>query len=434
MKRTTGASLCIRNGRIVDPSQKMDTVGDLLIRGGRIVSCGRPADSADEVIDASGLVVMPGIVDMHVHLREPGREDKETVESATQAALAGGVTSVLAMPNTDPAMDSVENLRLLAGIIEKTARSQVYICAAMTLGRQGKEAADLGALKDAGAIAVSDDGASVDDDQVMEEVLERAKQNSMLAVCHSEDASLCRRGVVNGGFTATRMGLRGISPESEYRRVARDIALAQKTGCAVHIAHLSCKESVELIAKAKKSGVRVTAETAPHYLALSEEDVWGFDPCYKMNPPLRSPFDREALLEGLVSGAIDAIASDHAPHTENEKEIEFERAEFGVIGLETELSVAMTCLVAPGILSWSGVIEKLCWAPARILGVAKGTLSAGADADVVLFDPDVRQVYRRDAVVSQSKNSPFIGRSLQGRVVAVFRAGLPAGPGVHRIS
>lgn len=421
--KKSAKTVCIRNGRIVDPSQHMDQVGDLCIRDGVIVSAGPVASRCEESFDASGLIVMPGIVDMHVHLREPGREDKETVDSGTRAALHGGVTSVLAMPNTLPAIDSVERVRMLSGIIEKTAHVQVYVCASMTKNRQGAEPVDIGALKAAGAVAVSDDGDSVDDERVMEDVLLRARKSGVVAVCHCEDKALSARGVVNRGFTSTRMGVRGISRESEYLRVERDIALAGKTGAAVHIAHVSCKESVAIVAHAKKSGIRVTAETAPHYISLSEEDVWAFDPCYKMNPPLRSRRDCEALREAVAAGVIDVIASDHAPHTENEKEIEFERAEFGVIGLETSLSVAITHLISSGILSWPVLVERLCWAPARILGVQKGTLSPGADADIALVDPEARRVYTKDAIVSQSRNSPFIGKPLQGHVVCTWYRG-----------
>jgi dihydroorotase len=353
---------------------------------------------------------------MHVHLREPGREDKETIASGTHAALKGGVTSVLAMPNTNPAMDSVERVAFLQGIIEKSAHTNVFICGAITKGRLGMELTDISALKKRGVVAVSDDGASVDSEALMAEALKNARENNVAVICHCEDKSQSAGGVVNLGSISTRLGLRGISRESEYARIERDIQLAEKAGAAVHIAHVSCKESVEIIARAKKRGIRVTAETAPHYFSLSEESLLGYDTNLKMNPPLRTKEDVAAIKKGLKDRTIDVIASDHAPHTEHEKAIEFDRAEFGVIGLETELAVSITELIVPGIISWDALAAALSLNPARILGVHKGTLSIGSDADIIVVSPDQKWSVQKENIASLSKNSAFLGKNLSGVV------------------
>jgi len=415
----------IKGGRVVDPANKLDEVCDILIESGKISKVAKNIKaSAEKTIDATGKIVLPGLVDMHVHLREPGREDKETIASGTKAALKGGVTSVLAMPNTNPAMDSVENIKLLQKIVIDTTKANVFICGAITKGRLGQELSDIRALKKQGVVAISDDGSSVDSDKLMEEALRLSRDEGIVLISHAEDKALSNKGVVNLGLTSTRLGLKGISKESEYKRVARDVELAEKLKAPIHIAHVSCKESVEIIAKAKERGVKVTCETAPHYFSLTEEEVLSYDTNTKMNPPLRGKEDLEAVKNGLKNGTIDAIASDHAPHTENEKDIEFERAEFGVTGLETELAVTITELVVTGILTWSGLVEKLALNPARILKINKGTLSVGADADVTIVAPDKEWVVQRTAFASKSKNSPFLNRSLKGVVEYTINNGI----------
>ena len=416
--------LLIKNGRVVDPANNLDEITDILIDGGKIVRLAKNLSSeAETKIDASGKIVMPGIVDMHVHLREPGREDKETVTTGTRAALKGGVTSLLAMPNTLPAIDNLKTLRLLKEIIEKTAVCNVFIAGAISNGRQGKELADITELKKEGIVAITDDGASVDSEEIMLEALKKAGQENLLTICHSEDKILSNNGVVNLGATSTRMGLRGISKESEYKRVKRDIELAEKADAPIHIAHISYAESVEIIAKAKKKGIKVSAETAPHYFSLSEEAVLFFDTNFKMNPPLRAKADVLAIKQGLGDGTIDAIASDHAPHTENEKEIEFERAEFGVVGLETELAVSITELVQSGLLGWPELVKKISLNPARILGINKGALGQGSDADLIVVSPDEEWLAEKACLVSKSKNSAFLGRKLKGVVEYTICAG-----------
>ncbi len=409
--------ILIKNGRVIDPANGLDEICDILTQDSLISKVGRNIkEKADHLLDATDKIVIPGVVDMHVHLREPGREDKETISSGTRAGLKGGVTCVLAMPNTSPCIDSVETIKLLKEIIRRSGASHTLIAGAISKARAGQELSDIAGLKVEGAVAITDDGSSVESDALMIEAFKAAKKAGLLVICHSEDKKLSNLGVVNLGLTSTRMGLRGISKESEYKRVQRDIELAEKADVPVHIAHVSCQESLEVIARAKKKGVRVTCETAPHYFSLSETDVLGYDTFMKMNPPLRSSADVAGIKQALASGLIDAIASDHAPHTENDKDIEFERAEFGVIGLETILAVSITELVETGLLSWSELVGKLAVNPARILGVPKGTLSAGSDADLVVVDPgQVWRVEKRD-FISKSKNSPFLGRELKGRV------------------
>jgi len=410
-------SILIKNGRVIDPADKIDGVLDIFIQENKISKVAKNINvSADTIIDASNKIVAPGIVDMHVHLREPGREDKETVASATAAAAKGGVTTVLAMPNTQPAMDCPKHVELLQAIISKNAKINVQICGTITAGRLGQELSDIAALKKTGVCAISDDGCSVDNDILMLGALEKASQVGLLTICHSEDKKLSGKGVINLGFNSTRLGLRGISNESEYARVKRDVDLAQKTNASVHIAHVSCCESVEIIAKAKKKGVKVTCETAPHYFSLTQDELLEYDTNMKMNPPLRSRKDLAAIKQGLRDGIIDVIASDHAPHTENEKDIEFERAEFGVVGLETELSVSITELLNEALLDWPGLIQKLCLNPARILGLDVGKLTPGIWADVMIISDQQVWVPKKQDLISKSKNSPFFGRSLKGLV------------------
>jgi dihydroorotase len=410
-------SILIKNGRVIDPANKIDAVLDIFIQDKKIFQVARNIQAkAETIIDASGKIVAPGIVDMHVHLREPGREDKETVASATAAAAKGGVTTVLAMPNTMPAMDCQKSVELLQGIISKNAKINVLICGTLTKGRLGQELSEIAALKKIGVCALSDDGCSVDNDVLMLEALKQAKSARLLAICHCEDKKLSGKGVINLGFNSTRLGLRGISNASEYKRIQRDIGLAEQSACPVHIAHVSCRESVEIIAQAKQKNILVTCETAPHYFALTEDELLGYDTNMKMNPPLRSKDDLAAIKQGLRDGIIDVIASDHAPHTENEKDIEFERAEFGVVGLETGLSVSIMELINQGVLDWPGLIRRLSLNPSQILGLDRGKLTAGSFADVMIISDQTSWVVNKQTLVSKSKNSAFLGRSLPGVV------------------
>jgi len=425
--------LIIKNGHVISPADNLNDICDVAVQDNKILKIGKNLkEIADNTIDAKDKIVMPGIIDMHTHLREPGREDKETVSSGTLAALVGGVTTVVSMPNTLIPIDSIENIKLLKGIIEKRAQANVFICAAITKDRAGRELTNIAKFKKEGVVAISDDGASVDNAEVMLKALKKAKDAKLVVICHSEDKFLSANGVVNLGFTSTKMGLRGISKESEYKRVKRDIDLAEKINASLHITHVSCLESVEIIAKAKKKGIAVTADTAPHYFALSEEAVWGYDPNLKMNPPLRTKDDVLAIREALKQGTIDAIASDHAPHTENEKEIEFERAEFGVIGLETELSSAITYLVEGKILDMVELVKKMTINPAKILGINRGTLSPGRPADIIVVSKDKEWVVKKDSFHSKSKNSAFLGKTLKGVVECTILGGKIAYVNSHR--
>ncbi len=428
--------MIIKNGYIIDPSNKREGVFDILIKGAKIKEVSKNIKAKDEeIIDAKKKIVIPGLIDMHVHLREPGREDIETVKSATGAAISGGITSICSMPNTRLSIDNSENLELLKGIIKKDAKAFVSIVGAITKGRKGKEIVDMKMMKEKGAIALSDDGDSIQDESVMLDALKKAKENNLLLISHCEDKTISKSGVVNEGIIATKLGLRGIPKKAEYEFVERDIELAKKAKAKLHIAHVSCKESVDMIRKAKRDGVRVSAETAPHYFSLQDECCVTYDTRTKMSPPLRSAEDVEAIKKGLIDGTIDAIASDHAPHGKHEKEIEFDLAAFGIIGLETSLALAIMNLVDPhtkifgvGVegkrLSWMRLVELMSANPAKILGLNhKGNLSPGSDADITIIDPEKKWVYTKDSIRSKSKNSPFINWQFKGKVAGVVVGG-----------
>lgn len=416
----------IKGGRVIDPSGNIDETLDILVLDGKISEVGRSIQAKDaKVIDADGMIVAPGLIDMHVHLREPGREDEETVLTGTRAAAKGGFSTVVCMPNTEPALDSAEILARLKAIAAKDAVVNVLPAGAITLGRLGKELADMKAMAREGAVAVSDDGSSVEDESLMLKALKSAKSAGVVVIDHCEDATLSNKGVMNKGFISTKMGLRGISRESEWMRVERDISLAEKAGARIHIAHVSCRESVEVIRKAKSRGVQVTAETAPHYFALTDECCVTYDTNTKINPPLRTAEDVAAIKKALADGTIDAIASDHAPHTDSEKDVEFDFAPFGKIGLESSLGVSVMELIEGKILSWKQLVEKLAVNPARILELKSGTLKKGASADITMIDPKKEYTLTRETIESKSRNSPFIGWRLTGKAVGLFVAGKP---------
>lgn len=416
----------IKGAHLLDPANKIDGMFDILISEGRIADVGDGINAGEsEIVDAKGFIVSPGLVDMHTHLREPGREDEETIATGTRSAVRGGFTAVCAMPNTEPAIDNAAAVKAIKNVIKKNALCRVMITGSVTQGRTGKCPAAIKAMADEGISAVSDDGSSVENTDVMHEAMKECKKYGMLVIDHCEDAKISAGGVMNKGFMATKMGLKGISKEAEYSMVQRDIALAHKAGCRIHIAHVSCKESVEIIRKAKKAGIAVTAETAPHYFSLTEECCVTYDTNTKMNPPLRTKEDVEAIKGALADGTIDSIATDHAPHTDAEKDVEFDCAPFGIIGLETALSVSFMELVETKVLSWSDLISKMSAGPARILGLKHSGLKKGSVADLVIIDPAKEYIYSKETVESKSRNSPFLNWRLKTKVSHVFVDGKP---------
>jgi dihydroorotase len=414
-------AVLLKNGRIIDPANGLDKKGSILAEKGTIKAIFTPRQKTPLLpkklltLDLKGKWVVPGLIDMHVHLREPGEEYKETIETGTKAAAAGGFTGVACMPNTLPVNDCQSVTRL---ILEKAAAAsaRVYPVGAISKGSLGKSLAEFCEMKNAGAVAFTDDGLPVTDSQLMRRALEYASNYEILIISHSEDASLSRGGAMNESFTSTSMGLKGIPSIAEEIMVYRDLALAEYTGCRLHLAHISTKKSADLIRRAKKNGCPVTAETAPHYFTLTEEAVQGYNTNAKMNPPLRTEEDRAAIIEAIKDGTIDIIATDHAPHSVLEKDIEFDRAANGIIGLETALPLTLA-LYRQGVIDAARLVELLSTVPAHILGIPGGTLGIGSKADVTVIDPEAEYVFEEKDILSRSKNSPFIGASLQGRAV-----------------
>ncbi len=419
------AKILIKNGQVIDPANKRNGRFDVLIDRGKIadVQTSIPVNGA-KTIDAANQIIAPGFVDLHTHLRQPGREDKETIESGCRAALRGGFTTICAMPNTTPAMDQQGVVEFIRQEAERLGLVTVRPIGAITRGRQGKELTDFGELFDAGCVALSDDGSPVADTWLMRRALEYAKVFERPLIQHAEDPALAAGGVMHEGLISTTLGLRGAPGEAESVMVARDLALAELTGGWVHVAHVSSGKSVELIRRAKRRGIRVTCEVTPHHLALTHEAVEGFNTTAKVNPPLRTEEDRLALIEGLRDGTIDCIATDHAPHTDWEKDAEFDAAPFGISGLETALAVCVETLVKPKLLGWDQLIEKLSSAPAKLIGAEAGTLSVGAPADITLIDPKATWTVEPKQFVSKGRHSPFTGRVLSGQVVRVLRHGI----------
>lgn len=413
--------LVLKNGRVIDPSVNRDEVCDIWVRGNEIIAPDSVGDDAIDVHDVAGCWVTPGLIDMHVHLREPGEEYKETIESGTRAAAAGGFTAVACMPNTHPIND---NGTLTSYICEKAVgcAARVYPVGALTTKSLGQKLAEYGEMKNAGAVALSDDGLPLVDSQLMRRAMEYAASHGMLVMSHSEEMSLSKSGCMNEGALSTRMGLRGIPNAAEYIMVQREIALSELTGARIHIAHVSTAEALALIRDAKQRGVNISAETAPHYFTLTEEAVCGYDTNAKMNPPLRSEADRQAVREALEDGTLDAIATDHAPHSILEKEVEFNYAANGIAGLETSLPLGLE-LVRSGLLSPSRLVELMSSGPAAILGVVGGTLEQGSVADITVINPDKKFVFSVDESFSKGKNSPFANWELQGKAVMTILGG-----------
>jgi dihydroorotase len=417
-------TLRIAGGRVIDPSQGLDRITDLWVRGEHVVGVGpQPQLQPTRTLDAAGKIVCPGLIDMHVHLREPGREEDETIATGAAAALAGGVTSVACMPNTEPALDSQAAAEFVYLQAERAGNANVFPVGAITKGRQGQELAEMGGLVEGGAVAFTDDGSPVVSAEIMRRALEYCRMFDKSVLSHCEDLDLTRGGVMNEGFESMRLGLRGMPAAAEEVMVHRDIALAELTGGRLHVLHVSTAGSVDLIRRARRRGVRVSGEACPHHFTLTDRELRRFDSNYKMAPPLRTPPDVQAVIEGLQDGTLEVIATDHAPHAPEKKMRELDQAPNGIIGLETLLPVCVLALIEPGHLTWPQLIEKLTVNPARVLGVDRGTLRPGADADITVIDPAAEWVVDPARFKSKSRNCPFAGWKVRGRAFAVIASG-----------
>jgi dihydroorotase len=435
--------IVLSGGTLVDPSQSLNEIADVFISDGKVVGIGRKIDGADdaEVIDCRGLIVSPGFIDVHCHLREPGREDVETIATGARAAAAGGFTAVCAMPNTDPVTDNQAAVGFIVRQGQRASAARVYPIGAISVGQEGKVLAEFGEMVGAGAVAVSDDGKPVASAQLMRTALEYARTFKIPVIDHCEEPTLSAGGAMNEGIVSARLGLKGIPAEAEEIMVIRDILLARLTGGHVHLAHMSTKGSVELIRWGKERGINVTAEVCPHHLSLTEDRVRGYDTNAKMNPPLRTAADVEALRGAVKDGTIDLVATDHAPHHYDEKEREFADAPNGIVGLETALAVIVTNLVETGHLTFADLVDRMSCTPARIFGLPGGSLKRGAAADITVFDPGARWTVDPSAFLSKGRNTPYAGMTLVGRaactIVAgsvVYRSGLPTSdrePGIR---
>jgi dihydroorotase len=415
-------TVLLRGGRLVDPGTGLDETGDLLVRDGRIEHAGHRlerVEGADE-IDCTGLLVTPGFIDVHCHLREPGREDVETIATGARAAAAGGFTAVCAMPNTHPVTDNQAAVGFVLRQGQRAGASRVYPIGAISVGQEGKKLAEFGEMIGAGAVAVSDDGRPVMSAQLMRTALEYALTFGIPVIDHCEEMTLAEGGAMNEGIVSARLGLKGIPDEAEEIMVIRDILLARRTRGHVHLAHMSTKGSVELIEWGKDRGINVTAEVCPHHLSLTEDEVERYDTNAKMNPPLRTAEDVEALQQAVKDGTIDLIATDHAPHHYDEKEREFADAPNGIIGLETALSVVATWLVKPGIIDWPTLVDRMAVRPAKLFRLPGGTLARGSVGDVTVIDPDREWVVDSSAFRTKGRNTPYEGRTLFGKTVCTL--------------
>ena len=418
-------SLLIRNGRVIDPATGGDAIADVLVRDGFIESIGTGliAEDGIEVLDAAGAIVAPGFIDMHVHLREPGIEHAETIETGARAAAAGGFTSICCMPNTLPVNDSATVTSYIVQRAREVAVVNVFPIGAITKGSLGEELAAIGSMRDAGIVAISDDGRPVMNSRVMRRAMELAVAFDLPVIDHCEDLNLSAGGDMHEGRESVRLGLRGIPSASEDVMVARDLLLAELTGARFHVAHLSTTNAAGMVAFAKTRGLKVSCEVTPHHFAITDEEVATYDSNYKMKPPLRCKHDVQAVIEAVASGVVDAIATDHAPHAGDEKMQEFERCPFGITGLETALGLSLSELVHPGHITVNRMVELFTTGPAGILKLNRGTLSPGAPADITVFDTTTEWTYDVQESFSKSRNSPFSGRRFRGGPLATIVGG-----------
>ena len=414
----------IKGSRVIDPKRERDEISDIFISNGKIID--RPTRETlakADTIDATGLVASPGLVDLHVHFRVPGETHKETIFSGTSSAAAGGFTSVVCMPNTSPPADTAGTIQYIKDAVGRESIVHVFPTACITVGSEGERLAPTGSLRDAGAVAISDGGKCLQNSGLMRRAVEYANMFNMPVIDHCEDYSLSANGVMNEGLVSTKLGLRGSPTEAEDIMVSRDVILSAKTGAHIHIQHVSSRNAIYIIRRAKSRGVNISAEATPHHMCFSELEVSDFNTNFKMNPPLRSEEDRLAILEGLEDGTIDCIASGHAPHTDYEKDVEFDYAPDGVIGLETALGATLNQLYHSKRLDLPRTLSLLTYQPAQILNLNKGTLEIGADADVTLFDPECEWTPQSNSFQSKSSNSPWINRTLKGKVIQTFVSG-----------
>ena len=417
-------SLWIKSARIIDPAAKRDEAGDLFVTDGKVVgSLSATAKKRAKAIDASGLIACPGLVDIHVHFREPGQTHKETIGTGSRAAAAGGFTTVVCMPNTAPVADNAGTIQLMKDVIARDAVIRVYPTGCITMGMKGQALAPIGSLKRAGVVAITDDGDCVQSNDLMRRAVEYAKMFDLPVMDHCQDHSMTQGAVMNEGVMSTRLGLRGWPNAAEDLIVARNVILSEYTGAHIHLQHISSKFSVDVIRRAKQRGARISAEATPHHIALTDDALATYDPNFKMNPPLRTESDRRALIDGLRDGTLDIIATDHAPHTDYEKDKEFDYAPNGILGLETALPVTLEILVRQNKFKLSFVIDLMTRRPARLMNLPGGTLAEGSAADICLFDPAEKWRYDAKSGFSKSSNSPWSGQILTGRVKSTIVGG-----------
>jgi dihydroorotase len=422
MKEVHGKFL-IKGGRVIDPANDFDGLADVLVIDGKIAEVGDITSDCEDVIDAEGMIVSPGLIDIHVHFREPGDEEEETIASGSAAAVAGGFTSVVCMPNTDPAVDDATSVEFVHRMARQARKTFVYVMGAITQGRKGIDIAEMGLMARAGAIGFTDDGAGVQDPAVMLRALKYASMIDLVVSQHCQDSSLGTSGVMNSGYNSTILGLPGIDPLAEEMMLWRDVQLLKKTKARYHAQHLSTAGSVKIVRDAKAEGLAVTCEVTPHHLLFTDDAIMDYDTNYKVNPPLRTIGDVEAIKRAIQDGVIDCLATDHAPHLQSEKELEFLTAPCGIASLECALSLYVRALIEPGIIDWPQMLAMMTYKPAKVIGVDKGTLSVGAEADITVIDPNDRYIIDANKFYSKSRNCPYDGWAVNARVMKTIVGG-----------